>query len=240
MTRIPYHRGVQVGVVGVVAAIAFTAPVAAQSTTRDLIMELNRDLLILAIPIAVFMEALLLYTVLRFRNNDEAKPTPENRGLEISWTVATAVILLFVGFASYQVLAHPDVTAQPEAEAELPDDAVVVDVTARQFLWQFEYQDENVSTLNEMVVPADRTVYLRVTSRDVIHAVHVPELALKIDAMPGQTNAMQTTITEEGTYQLYCAEYCGSGHSKMLATIEVVSDSEYQDWLNEQREEDDQ
>ena len=232
------RRGATIGLGTLFAVAAFSIPVAAQSTTRDLIMGLNRDLLLLAVPIAIFMEALLLYTVLKYRNNEDPKPTPENRGLEISWTVATALILVFVGFASYQVLAHPAVTAPPEAEADLPDDAVIIDVTARQFAWQFEYQDEEVATLNEMVVPADRTIYLRVTSADVIHAVHVPELALKIDATPGQTSALQTTITEEGTYQLYCAEYCGTGHSKMLATVEVVDDEEYEEWLAEQREDD--
>ncbi|MGM0399065.1 MAG: cytochrome c oxidase subunit II [Halobacteriota archaeon] len=240
MTRTRLRRSATLGFAGLLATAVFTTPVAAQSTTRDLVMGLNRDLLLLAVPIAIFMEGLLLYTVLKYRNNDEAKPTPENKGLEISWTVATALILVFVGFASYQVLAHPDVTPSPEAEAQLPDDAVVVDVTARQFLWEFDYQDENVSTLNEMVVPTDRPIYLRVHSADVIHAVHVPELALKVDAIPGQTNRLQTTITEEGTYQLYCAEYCGQGHSKMLATVEVVSSAEYEDWLDEQQSDDEE
>lgn len=240
MTWKTARRGAIVGVFGLLAAAAFSTPVAAQSTTRDLIMGLNRELLILAVPIAIFMEGLLIYTVLKFRNNDEAKPTPENRGLEISWTVATAVILLFVGFASYQVLAHPDVTATPESEAQLPDDAVIIDVTARQFVWQFEYQDQEVSTLNEMVIPKDRPIYLRVQSADVIHAVHVPALALKVDAIPGQTTRLQTTATEEGTYQLYCAEYCGQGHSKMLATVEVVSESEYENWLDEQQEDEEE
>lgn len=240
MTRPNVRRGATVAFAGLLAATVFAAPVAAQSTTRDLIMGLNRDLMILAVPIAIFMEGLLIYTVLKYRNNDEAKPTPENRGLEISWTVATALILLFVGFASYQVLAHPDVTPTPETEAQLPDDAVVVDVTARQFLWEFEYQDENVSTMNEMVVPTDRPIYLRVHSADVIHAVHVPALALKVDAIPGQTTRLQTTITEEGTYQLYCAEYCGQGHSKMLATVEVKNETAYQDWLDEQQSDDEE
>lgn len=238
MTRTILRRGAVVGLFGLFAAVVFSTPVAAQSTTEDLIMGLNRDLMILAVPIAIFMEGLLLYTVLKFRNNQEAKPTPENRGLEISWTVATALILVFVGFASYQVLANPAVTAPApdQAETQLPDDAVVVDVTGRQFIWQFEYADENVSSLNTMVIPANRTVYLRVTSADVIHAVHVPELALKVDAMPGQTTALQTTVTEEGTYQLYCAEYCGNGHSKMLADVRVVNETEYETWLDDQRD----
>jgi cytochrome c oxidase subunit 2 len=240
MTRTILRRGAVVGLFGLFAAAVFSTPVAAQSTTEDLIMGLNRDLMILAVPIAIFMEGLLLYTVLKFRNNQEAKPTPENRGLEISWTVATALILVFVGFASYQVLANPAVTAPApdQAEAQLPDDAVVVDVTGRQFIWQFEYAEENVSSLNTLVIPANRTVYLRVTSADVIHAVHVPELALKVDAMPGQTTALQTTVTEEGTYQLYCAEYCGNGHSKMLADVRVVNETEYETWLDDQRDDD--
>ena len=238
MTRTILRRGAVLGLFGLLAAAVLSTPVAAQSTTEELIMGLNRDLMILAVPIAIFMEGLLLYTVLKFRNNQEAKPTPENRGLEISWTVATALILVFVGFASYQVLANPAVSAPSpdQAAAQLPDDAVVVDVTGRQFIWQFEYAEENVSSLNTMVIPANRTVYMRVTSADVIHAVHVPELALKVDAMPGQTTALQTTVTEEGTYQLYCAEYCGNGHSKMLADVRVVNETEYETWLDDQRD----
>jgi len=223
------------GLLALVVAGAFATPVAAQSNTKDLIMGLNQDLMMLAVPIAIFMEGLLLYTVLKFRNNDDPKPTSENRSLEISWTVATALILVFVGFASYQVLAQPAVTA-PHDVTKVPDDAVQVNITGRQFIWQFTYPEHNVSSLNEMVVPANRTIYMRVTSDDVIHSVHVPALALKQDAIPGQTNVMQTTITEEGTYQLYCAEYCGTGHSKMLAKVRVVNESEYEAWLQQNQQ----
>ncbi|MFB6093390.1 MAG: cytochrome c oxidase subunit II [Halanaeroarchaeum sp.] len=228
------RRGATLGGVAVFALAALASPVAAQSTTENLVMGLNRKLMILAVPIAVFMEGLLLYTVLKFRNNDEPKETSENRGLEISWTVATALILLFVGFSSYQVLAQPAVTAPaPErADAALPESAVTVDVTGQQFIWRFQYPEENVTSLNTMVIPVNRTIYMRVTSRDVIHSVHVPALALKQDAIPGQVNAIQTTVTEQGTYQLYCAEYCGAGHSKMLATVRVVNETEYQNWLD--------
>ncbi|MFB6081754.1 MAG: cytochrome c oxidase subunit II [Halanaeroarchaeum sp.] len=235
MTPTIIRRAGVAGAFGLLALAAFVSPVAAaQSSTEEFIMGLNRDLLILAVPIAIFMEGLLIYTVFRFRNNEEPKPTGENRSLEISWTVATALILLFVGFASYQVLAQPAVTA-PATAAQAPDDAVQVDVTAQQFVWQFEYPEENVTSLNTLVLPVNRTIYMTVTSEDVIHSVHVPALALKQDAVPGQVNALQTTVTEEGTYQLYCAEYCGSGHSKMLATVKVVNQTEYEDWLQEQQ-----
>lgn len=221
--------------VGIIAALLLSAPVAAQSTTRDLIMGVNRQLLILAVPIGIFMTVLLLYTVLRFRKREEPKPTGENRALEISWTVATALVLLFVGLASYQVMADPAVTA-PQSVEEVEGDPVEVDITGQQYLWLFEYPEHDVTNPQKMVVPVNQTIFMRVQSRDMIHAVHVPGLALKSDAIPGQVNTLQTTITEEGTYTLFCAEYCGEGHSQMLAEVEVVSQSEYQEWLDEQQE----
>ncbi|MEF8771188.1 cytochrome c oxidase subunit II [Halodesulfurarchaeum sp.] len=223
-------------VIGTIAVMVFAAPVAAQSTTRDLIMGVNRQLMILAVPIGVFMTVLLLYTVLKFRKREEPKPTGENRALEISWTVATAIVLLFVGLASYQVMADPAVTA-PHSVEEVEGDPVEVDITGQQYLWLFEYPEHNVTKPRTMVIPVNQTVFMRIESRDMIHAVHVPGLALKSDAIPGQVNTLQTTATEEGTYTLFCAEYCGEGHSQMLAEVKVVSQSEYQQWLDDQKEE---
>jgi len=84
-------------------------------------------------------------------------------------------------------------------------------------------------------LPANQEVNLRVTSRDWLHAFHAPSLGLKADAFPGQYNHLKTVPQETGTYQLYCAEYCGSGHSQMLGTVEVVPQDEYEQWLSEQR-----
>lgn len=221
---------------GFISVILMTGPVAAQSTSRDLIMGVNRQLMILAVPIGIFMTGLLLYTVLKFRNREEPKPTGENRALEVSWTVATALVLLFVGIASYGVMAEPAVTA-PQTVEEVEGDPVEVDITGQQYLWSFEYPEHEVTSTGQMVLPVNETIFFRVHSRDMIHAVHVPALALKSDAIPGQVNTMQTTITEEGTYTLFCAEYCGAGHSKMLSEVKVVSQSEYEQWLEDQQEE---
>ena len=202
--------------------------------TEELIRGLNQQLLYMAIPITVLVEAILLYTVIKFRNNDEPKPTKENRRLEISWTIATAIILLVVGIASYGVMASPWVTTTPDTE--VPEDAIEVKVISGQWFWKYEYPDENVSTGRTMVIPANRPIYLNITSEDVIHAVHVPELGLKQDAMPGDYNHLLFKARNEGEYQLYCAEYCGVGHSGMLGTFKVVSEEEYQQWLEEQKE----
>jgi cytochrome c oxidase subunit 2 len=258
----------------VTAALALLAlavePVAAQNSLNDeLITGLNLELLYVAIVITVLVEAVLIYTVVRYKDSDEAKPTQENRRLEITWTVTTAIILLFVGIASYQVLgvqaiggvtaaSNPD-AVEPAVTHDFPgavgppqgeaDDVVEVEVVAQKYYWNYNYPEETVngnesryvsaSSISDepLVIPKNRTVYLHVTSLDWLHAVHAPDLGLKQDAFPEKYNTISTEAYEEGTYQLYCAEYCGVGHSSMLGEIKVVSQSEYQQWLDEKKSE---
>lgn len=230
------------GLVGTLAAIAValaSRPALAQtadSTTEKAIWGLNFDLLAIAIPITILVEVILLYTVWRFRasNVEEASPTRENRRLEITWSVATAVVLLFVGIGAYTVLGQAELTAPEDG----PEDALNVQVEGQQFFWQFEYPDHGVSTdsnTGELVVPRGRTVRFNVSSRDVLHAFHVPGLGLKADAFPGRSNQIQTTLNTTGTYQLYCAEYCGTGHSQMLGVVNVTSQETFEAWVEEQQ-----
>jgi cytochrome c oxidase subunit 2 len=215
-------------------------PVAAQtSVSAELINSLNEKLLIVAIPITLLVEGILIYTVYRFKEADEAKPTKENRRLEITWTVATAIVLLFVGVASYGVLANENITFEQDQQEIAPDDDdVVVHMDAFQWGWEASYPQEDVqiaSTSPTVVIPAGQDVYFNITSSDVLHAFHVPELGLKQDAMPGQSNVIKTVALEEGTYQGYCAEFCGVAHSQMYFEIQVVSQDEYQQFLEEQQ-----
>jgi cytochrome c oxidase subunit 2 len=258
------HRSTGLGVLSFLGlALVFAVePVAAQSITENLISELNQKLLYVALPITLFVEGILIYTVWRYRGNENPTPTEENRRLEITWTIATAIILLFVGVAAYQVLGSPFVslTAGPGVgagaagfadpgggETNVPmnlsengsgaiapsePNAVEIEVIAYQWGWEFHYPNGKVSQ-STLAVPTDRPVYLHITSRDVIHAVHVPQLGLKQDAIPGQYNTIKTQVTEAGQYQLYCAEFCGSGHSAMLATADAMPDEQYQQWLDE-------
>lgn len=213
-------------------------PVAAQSTTDQLIHSLNLDLLYVAIPIVALTEVALFYAVWKFRKNDEAKPTQENRRLEITWTVATAIILVFVGVASYGVLAQPSITQMGDDPVAPNEGDVVVEASAFQWGWDMSYPEENVTTSEPTItVPVDTDVYFLVTSQDVIHSFHVPGLGLKVDANPGETNTIMTHTLEEGTYQGYCAEFCGVAHSQMYFTVEVVSQEEYDNHIEELRQE---
>ena len=239
------RRAGLVALFGMLVLLVAVEPAAAQtsdSTTESLIWGLNQNLLYVAIPITVLVEGILIYTVWRFRNKDEPLPTMENRRLEITWTIATAIILLFVGVASYQVMANPYVTAEagveePDLQGENPEH---IQIEAYRYGWTFYYNGSSfesqaaASSTGTLRLPANRDIELRTTSRDWLHAFHVPGLGLKADAFPGQYNRLKTRATETGTYQLYCAEYCGSGHSKMLGTVEVVPGDEFDQWLQNQ------
>ena len=217
-------------------------PVAAQSTSANLINELNDKLLYIALPITLLVEIILIYAVLRFKDNDEPKPTKENRRLEITWTVATAFILLFVGVASYGVMADPNVTfGAGDAEVAPDEGDVLIQAEAYQWGWNMSYPEHGISMESSgegptIYLPEGQDVYIGVGSRDVIHAFHVPDLGLKMDAIPDQTQYLKTNATETGTYQGYCAEYCGLAHSNMYFTAEVVDQAEYDQWIAEQTE----
>jgi len=215
-------------------------PVAAQSTSADLINELNIKLLYIALPITLLVEVILIYAVLRFKDNDEPKPTKENRRLEITWTVATAFILLFVGVASYGVMADPAVTfGAGDAEVAPEDDDVLIQAEAYQWGWTMSYPEHDITVEGggegpTIMIPRNQEIYIGVGSQDVVHAFHVPQLGLKMDAIPGQTQYLQTTATERGSYQGYCAEYCGLAHSQMYFTVEVVDQDTYDQWIADQ------
>lgn len=215
-------------------------PVAAQNSINDqLIGDLNNVLLYAAIPITLLVQAILIYAVFKFRNNDEPRPTQENRRLEITWTVATAIVLLFVGLASYQVMADPFIEHQYDDEPG-PDD-VAIEAVAFNYGWEFIYEDEGIEAGTEPVIPTDTEVYFDVTADEeqnsYIHGFHVPDLGLKQDANPGQHHMVKTEVYNEGEYQGYCSKYCGVGHSNMYFTITAVDDGEYQDWVAEQQAE---
>ncbi len=239
-----------------------TQPVLAQSVNAELISELNEKLLYVGIPITILVEGILIYTVWKYSKNDDPQPTRENRRLEVTWTIATAIVLLFVGLASFVILTNPYIAlvpdsaegAQPQAQREIQpsvttnktgavapppgSNALEVEVVAFQWSWEFKYPEANVTTSSAtgaLVLPADTNIFIHTTSRDVIHAIHIPKLGLKQDSFPGQYNTIKTKITEPGTYQLYCAEFCGAGHSNMLANVTVLPPNEYQQWLNQQQ-----
>ncbi len=169
----------------------------------------------------------LLYSLFAFRRKpgdmEDARPIEGSMPLEIAWTVVPLIIVMGLGFYGAGVLN--DITEPPNPEKEL-----VVDVTGSQWAWKFEYPDLGV-TSSELVLPVNQPILFRVHATDVIHSFWVPEFRIKVDAIPGINNQIRIKPTRVGEYKVRCAEICGTGHAYMLAKVEVMADTDFQDWV---------
>jgi len=219
-----------------IGAVVFTTPAAAQSVNRAAIDELNEQLLYVALPLTLFVELMLIYAIYRFHNNENPRPTIDDPALEVTWTAATGAILVFVGVSGFFVLANPYISpAAGATDGGEVSDEMEVDVLTYQWGYEFSYPDSNVTTSETLYLPNNTDVTFRLRSSDVIHSFYIPDFGVKQDIFPGQETFARTRPTETGTYRLYCAELCGSGHARMQADVIVLSQSEYQSWLDAQR-----
>lgn len=219
-------------------AVVFSSPAAAQSVNRAAIDDLNEQLLYVALPLTLFVELTLVYAIYRFRNNDRPKPTVDDPALEITWTAATGAILIFVGVSAFFVLLNPYISpaaAGPTDTGGQVADDMEVEVLAYQWGWEFHYPEANVTTQSRLVLPKNESVTFTLKSSRVIHSLYIPQLGVKQDIFPGQTTIARTKPTQTGSYRLYCAELCGSGHSRMDATVVVLNQSDYDDWVEQQQ-----
>lgn len=186
-----------------------------------------------ALGIMIFVEVGLLVMMIVFRKRKGHEALPKqvhgNNFLEISWTILPAVLLLaFV----------PAVVAGIVNLGDRPKDAVVIEVNAFRYGWFFGYPapdgslvEGDASTAADpgpgLYVPVGKKVELRLHSADVIHSFWVPKLAGKTDVMPGRTNHMWIKGDVLGDYAAQCAEFCGLSHAYMRFHVKVVTQAEY-------------
>lgn len=205
------------------------------------------------VPITLLVLFLLAYCIVKFRASANPVPsrTSHNTVIEVVWTVAPVVVLLFLAVPSFQLL-----TAQYSPTEE---PALTIKATGNQWNWDYEYQVENplsfnaailqeneraglgkedlaryprlLAVNNEVVVPVDVTVRVLVTAADVIHAFAMPAFGIKTDAVPGRINETFFKAEKEGLYYGQCSELCGKDHAFMPIAIRVVNDEQYQTWL---------
>jgi cytochrome c oxidase subunit 2 len=118
-------------------------------------------------------------------------------------------------------------------------DALVVRVIARQWWWEFRYPgaapDDEVTTANELHIPAGRPVLLELASRDVIHSFWVPSLYGKRDLIPGHDSTAYIQADRPGVFRGQCAEFCGAQHAKMAFVVVAQAPDEFETWLSQQR-----
>jgi cytochrome c oxidase subunit II len=190
--------------------------------------------------ILILVMGLILYATFRFRERPET-PHPEqihgNTKLEIAWTIAPALIVVFIGVPTVQTIF--------ETQRRPPDDALVVEVIGHQWWWEFRYPEYGVVTANQMWIPTDRPVSLQMHASDVIHSFWVPKIGGKRDVNPlprvaeGQPaphkNYLLFNVRDPGHYLGQCAEFCGESHAIMRFTVMAVEEPEFQNWISMMR-----
>lgn len=179
-----------------------------------------------ALGVFVIVETILLIAVIRFRHR-EGQPAPRathgHTVMEIAWTLAPAVILVFI--------AVPTVRTIFATAGDAPADALKVEVIGHQWWWEYKYPDLGIVTANEMHVPVGRPVQVAITSADVIHSFWVPVLGGKRDATPGHVTHIAFRADSVGDYPGQCAEFCGVSHANMRLRVLVDSDSAFRAWV---------
>jgi cytochrome c oxidase subunit II len=178
----------------------------------------------------------LTYVVIRFRakpGDPKPKQIRGHVGLEIAWTAGPALIVV--------AIAIPTIQAVFATQRPISEDALVVEVTGHRFWWEFNYPEQGVRTANELWLPVDRPVSLKLAASDVIHSFWVPMLGGKRDtnlivAVPEgrepKYNWLYFTPQETGIYLGQCAEFCGESHAFMAMRVHVVDDAAFNGWVD--------
>ena len=185
------------------------------------------------VAVSVFFLVVITFSMIFFvikysrKRNPKAKNIHGNIPLEITWTVIPTILVLimfWMGWAGYKQMA------------DAPEDAMNVDVTAQMWKWTFKYS--NGVTTDTLYVPLNKPVKVFLSSRDVNHSFFIPAFRVKKDVIPNRHNTAWFQADKEGTYDIFCAEYCGLNHSHMLSKVIVLPQNNFNKWLNEQAKKD--
>jgi cytochrome c oxidase subunit II len=173
---------------------------------------------------SVLIAAAVIIFAIRFRRRAEAEVGHPSHGslvLELTWTViplGIAMVMFVWGATVYFKLAAA------------PNDAMDVYVIGKRWMWKMQHVTGQ-KEINELHVPVNQPMKLIIGSEDVIHSFYIPAFRVKMDAVPGRSTTLWFQATKVGEYQLFCAEYCGTSHSKMLGRVVVMEQPDFQAWL---------
>ena len=179
-------------------------------------------------PVGVFVvvEAALLFVILRYRERPgsaEARHVHGSTLLEVAWTLAPAIVLVFIAVPTIRTIFETDGTPA--------EGALEIEVIGHQWWWEFRYPEFGITTANEMHVPQGRPVALWMTSADVIHSFWVPKMGGKRDVIPRRTTRLAFTPDSVGEFLGQCAEFCGASHANMRFRFMVDGEEEFAAWV---------
>jgi cytochrome c oxidase subunit II len=241
----------------------FLTPKSGGSPNAKAISDLYKIVLYIAAVIFAIVEGALFYSVYKFRAKKGAVAAQihGNTSLEIGWTVGAAVILIVlttITFIKLPAILNPPnsaanglsatdgVLTASTTEPSAPNGKqLVICITGRQYIWAYyygagcesdPYSSKVAYSYQEMVVPANTVVVLHINSLDVIHSWWIPSLGGKVDAVPGYTTYTWFEASKIGAvYHGQCAELCGRLHAAMTAQVKVVTPTQYQQWITQQK-----
>lgn len=172
----------------------------------------------------VLLTGIMIYFIFKYnrKKNKQATQIEGSLKLELLWTIIPTLLALsmfYFGWAGWRPMKDP------------PKDARRVTSTAR--MWNFSFTYANGKTSRNLVLPVNEPVVIDLVSVDVIHSLFIPAFRVKEDMVPGQTKEMWFRPQAEGTYDLFCAEYCGLQHSYMESTVEILSVEEFEEWYTD-------
>jgi cytochrome c oxidase subunit II len=177
-----------------------------------------------AVFFLVGITATMIYFV--FRYNKKRSPKSEhiegNLTIEIVWTIIPLILvsIMFVyGWTNWKTMKSP------------PKNAFAITSTARMWSWSFSYPNGKIT--DTLFVPINKPVIINVTSADVIHSLYIPAFRIKQDAVPGNKNFLWFIAEKPGTYNIFCAEYCGLRHAYMTSGVVVMQQKAFDKWYKD-------
>lgn len=175
-----------------------------------------------SVVFTVAITGALLYFVTKYKRKPGVKPEPTGHfmKLELFWTITPTIFIFFLFHAGFTGYIRNATAAEGATE---------IRVRAKKWSWEFEYPTGD-RTPGELTLELGRPYKMIISSEDVLHSFYIPEFRMKRDAVPGQYSFIQFTPTVAGDAHVFCAEYCGTSHSGMLATVKVLPPEKYKEW----------
>jgi cytochrome c oxidase subunit 2 len=236
---------VVVGLTGGTARAGALLPERGGSPNADRIASLYTVVLVLAALVFLGVTVALVFALVRYRERRSplAAQIRGNTRLEVAWTGAAALLVVFLAgfsFTKLGAIEHADrAAATPGAAAaagvsQEGDGELRIEVVGRQYIWMFKYPNGAYSYA-ELVAPVGVTVDLDIVSLDVAHSWWIPKLGGKLDAIPGYVNHTWFRLQQAGIYRGQCAELCGRNHADMTAQVRGVPPADYARWVGRQK-----
>ncbi len=167
----------------------------------------------------------LVYFCIKYRKGTNVDRTILNhdaRTLELTWTILPLIMAILVFF--WSAYMYMDIVKVPKGSMEIL-------VTGKQWMWKVQHPNGK-REINELHIPVGVPIKLTMTSEDTIHSFFIPAFRVKKDVLPNRFSNLWFNATKEGQYHLFCTEYCGTDHSRMIGTVYALSPEKYQAWLS--------